>query len=673
MLQRLNVTKRLNTSLFGAAILTACTSVYADDTATNNESLDNENVEMIVVVGQATSGLDRLISQEDLEKIQANSLADIFRLDTSINVSGSVGMGQKIYLRNVGEDLLNISVDGAEQAEAVFHHSGRIAIEPELLKQVEIEAGTGSATAGPGALGGTVRLTTKDPLDFLVENERVGALLKASYFSNGDGMKYSATVFGSNEDGMLSAMASFVTSDFDNVDDGNNNEVAGTNSDKDLGYIKFVANLSESQYLSLSHENLEEEGDILYRPELIESPKNFVSQTEGSRSTTVLNYDLDDVNNDLLDFSVNIYQTEQEQTRYFRDVSYDGAVKSVGVTLKNKSQINTQQLVYGFNYRKDESSLNDIDFAPNAHFEEKGNVKGLFVQDVVKVSDQLTLSVGLRFDDYELNDINGLQFTDSGFSPNISLNYQLSEQLSVSTGYAEALRGPKVKDSFKLSSYSNDASLKAEKAKNLEVGLDYITKSLEVGIGVYRSDIVDPIGGAAPWSRVAENLDDNIETLGYYIQLAYHLEAFNLYVDFNSANTEINNETVTRYVYGSSAASMGDNLIIDLNYNFSNSFSAGWVSQVVSGIHNINLNVGGESLSVEKPGYSVHDIYARWAPLTNDTLTINLTGKNLFNKQYLGHGSVENFTQNSGYGVPLAVVGSPSAGRDIRLSLSYRF
>lgn len=669
MLQRLNAKKIFNTSLLSTAILMACSSSYANE----NKTKKDDNIEMIVVVGQATSGLDRLINQEDLEKIQANSLADIFRLDTSINVSGSVGMGQKIYLRNVGEDLLNISVDGAEQAEAVFHHSGRISIEPELLKQVEIEAGTGSATAGPGALGGTVRLTTKDPLDLLVENERAGALVKASYFSNGGGMKYSATVFGSDEDGMLSAMASFVTSDFDNADDGNSNEIAGTNSDKDLGYIKVVANLSESQYLSLSHENLKEEGDILYRPELIESPKNFLSQTEGSRATTVLNYGLDDVNNDLLDFSINVYQTKQEQERYFRDVSYDGGVKSVGVTLQNKSQINIQQLVYGFNYRKDESSLNDIDYSPNSHFEESGNVKGLFVQDVVKVNNKLTLSAGLRFDDYELNDINGLQFTDSGFSPNISINYQLSEQLSVSTGYAEALRGPKVKDSFKLSSYSNDESLKAEKAKNLEIGLDYITKSLEVGVGVYRSDIVDPIGGAAPWSTVAENLDDDIETLGYYVQLAYHLDAFNLYMDFNSADTEINNETVTRYVYGSSATSMGDNLIIDLNYEFSESFSAGWVSQVVSGIHNINLNVGGESLSVEKPGYSVHDIYARWSPLSNDALTINLTAKNLFNKQYLGHASVEDFTQNSGYGSPLAVVGSPSAGRDIRLSVSYRF
>jgi len=673
MLKRLRTAKKFNTSLLSAAILAACSNAYAEDVATDNESLDENNVEMIVVVGQATSGLDRLISQEDLEKIQANSLADIFRLDTSINVSGSVGMGQKIYLRNVGEDLLNISVDGAEQAEAIFHHAGRITVEPELLKQVEIEAGTGSATAGPGALGGTVRLTTKDPLDLLKENERAGALVKSSYLSNGDGMKYSATVFASDSDGTLSAMASFVTSDLDNAEDGNGDEIAGTNSNRDLGYAKIVANITDSQYLSLSHENLEEEGDILYRPELIESPKNFVTPTEGSRSTTVLNYGLDDVNNDLVDFSLNVYQTEQEQVRYWGDFSYDGAVKSVGLTLQNKSEVNSQHIVYGFNYRKDESSLNDVDFAPNSYFEETGNVKGVFVQDVIQVNKKLTLSAGLRFDDYELNDINGLEFTDSGFSPNISLNYQISEALSVSTGYAEALRGPKVKDSFKLSSYSNDESLKAEKAKNFEIGLDYTTNTVELGFGVYRSDIIDPIGGQAPWSSVSENLEDNIETLGYFVQLGYHLDAFNLYVDFNSADTEMDGEVVTRYVHSSSATSMGDNLILELNYEFSERLSAGWVTQVVSGIHDINLVVGGEDLTVDKPGYSVHDIYARWSPLADESLTVNLTAKNLFNKQYLGHGSVEDFTHNAGYGSPLAVVGAPSAGRDIRVSVSYRF
>lgn len=518
-----------------------------------------------------------------------------------------------------------------------------------------------------------MRLTTKDPLDLLAENERAGAIVKASYFSNGEGLKYSATVFGSDQSGTLSAMASFVTSDFDNVDDGSGNTIAGTNSDKDLGYVKVVANISDSQYLSLSHENLQEEGDILYRPELIESPKNFVSKTEGSRATTVLNYGLDDINNELIDFSLNVYHTEQEQARYFRDTSYDGKVESVGLTLQNKSMINNQQLVYGFNYRKDESSLNDIDFAPNGLFEENGNVKGVFIQDVVNVNKKLTLSAGVRFDDYELNDINGLNFTDSGFSPNISLNYQLSDKFSVSTGYAEALRGPKVKDSFKLSSYSNDESLKAEKAKNLEVGLDYINQNLEVGMGVYRSDIIDPIGGAAPWSRVAENLEHNIETLGYYLQVAYHIDSFNIYADFNSADTEVNNETVTRYVHSSSATSMGDNLVLDVNYDFSEQFSAGWVSQLVSGIYNIHLNVGGEALNVDKPGYSLHDLYARWTPLGDKKLIINLTAKNLFNKHYLGHGSVEDFTANPGYGAPLAVVGSPSAGRDIRLSLAYRF
>jgi len=99
---------------------------------------------------------------------------DVFRNETSVNVGGSVGISQKLYVRNVGEDLLNITVDGAEIAEAVFHHAGRVTVEPELLKRVEVEAGAGSAAAGPGALGGSVKFTTKDPKDLLKEGKNIG-------------------------------------------------------------------------------------------------------------------------------------------------------------------------------------------------------------------------------------------------------------------------------------------------------------------------------------------------------------------------------------------------------------------------------------------------------------------------------------------------------------------
>jgi hemoglobin/transferrin/lactoferrin receptor protein len=628
------------------------------------------DIEMIEVIGQATSGLDRLITADDLQNLHADSLSDVFRQDPSVSAGGSIGMGQKIYMRNIGEDLLNISIDGAEQSGAVFHHAGRIVIEPELLKQVEIEAGTGSATAGSGALGGSIKLTTKDPDDLLAKDENFGALIKSSYFSNGDGFKNSVTVFGRDTNDVFSAMASVVASDFDNVEDADGTEIIGTGSEQTLGYAKIVANLSEHQFLSLSHEGLKEDGDILYRPEWIASRGNAAEPTEGERKTTTLNYGLNDTNNDLLDFSVNVYNTKNYQSREFRTSFYDGAVKSKGATIQNISIVGQHQLIYGLNFRDDTSYLNDIDFAPDAYFEETGKIKGLYLQDVIDVSSALTVSAGMRFDNYQLSDINGLEFDESGVSPNLSANYALTNDLSISAGYAEAFRGPEVKDAFKLSIYSNDVSLEAETAKNLEFGLDYALGNASFAGGVYRSDIETPIAGNVPWSNVNINLDNDIETKGYYLEFAYQTSQLDFSAAINSADTELDGQVVTRYVYSSAAASSGDTLALNLHYEFNETINAGWSARMVKGIHDIKLNVGGEALTLDKPGYAEHDIYARWLPLGGDMLTVNLTLKNVFDKQYLHHGSVENFTNNAGYEV---VVGAPEAGRDVRVSVALRF
>src|SRR5690606_10437210 len=107
------------------------------------------------------------ISERDLQQRQATDLEDALSLDPSITAGGSTGAAQKIYVRNLGEAMINVSVDGASQAGALFHHTGRIAVEPDLLRQIDVQPGIGSASEGPGSLGGSIRFQTKDPSDLL--------------------------------------------------------------------------------------------------------------------------------------------------------------------------------------------------------------------------------------------------------------------------------------------------------------------------------------------------------------------------------------------------------------------------------------------------------------------------------------------------------------------------
>lgn len=660
--------RTLSFTLFPRTILAvaiAQTTLTSAAWANDEAAVLNE----LKVEGRAITELDQTVTSTEIEQRQATNLEELFRGESEVSAGGPVAMGQKLYVRNIGEDSLNITIDGAEQSGAVFHHSGRISVEPELLKRVEVEAGPASATAGPGALGGSVRFETKDPNDLLSDGETLGAILKSTYSSNGDSLRNTATVYGQTESGKLGGLIHLTDAKRDNVEDGNGQEIEGSESDKQLGFAKITAALTTELDMSISHERVDEEGDIVYKPEWLAGPRNVPEPTTGERETTTLNFNFVDADNDLINSRAVIYHTKNTQGREFRGTNYSGYVETSGLTLENTSFAGDHELTYGINYRNDKSYLNDVDSAPYK-FSESGSVNGIYVQDTILMSDALTLSTGVRYDHYELDDVNDQSYSEGGFSPNIGAVYDINSRLSIHANYAKALRGPEIKDAFKLSSSSNSTNLKAETASNTEVGFNYHNNQLKIGAGLYHSEIKDPIGTPLPWSKVYENLDHGIETDGFYFDVNYQIARLSAGLHFHTADTTMNGETVTRYVFGSTANSMGDTIALNLDYRFTDNFMAGWSTEYVRDLNNIQLNVGSDELNIDKPGYTTHGLYARWLPMGSDRLTLSLTINNLFDEQYINHASVADYTANAGWE---SVSGAPSAGRDVRLSAALKF
>ena len=130
-------------SAIGLALL-APSAVFAQtpDRDDNAAALDQ-----ITVVGVLT---DTELDREQIERTQANDLADLFRGVPSVTVGGGVGIAQKIYVRGLEDSMLNVTVDGAPQRGTLFHHVGRVSIEPELLETVDVQTGPGEATSGFG-------------------------------------------------------------------------------------------------------------------------------------------------------------------------------------------------------------------------------------------------------------------------------------------------------------------------------------------------------------------------------------------------------------------------------------------------------------------------------------------------------------------------------------------
>lgn len=608
------------------------------------------------------SGNRRVVDAGTIETIQANDLEDVFRTTPSVAVGGSVGIAEKIYVRGLEDALLNVTIDGATQQGVLFHHAGRLSIEPELLKQVEVHAGAGVATDGPGALGGAISFTTKDPEDLLRPDEKIGALLKAGYFDNTEGYKISANVFGRLSDNW-SAMATVAQSESDAITDGNGTQLGGTESEQFMGFAKIVGKLSDSQTLKLSYDLREDEGIRAQRPQWVISDWNPGYPLKIERETTTLNYQLNPRANPYLNLEITLYDTrsELEQNVTNRWGIYKGSTGSQGINLRNTTQLSAHELIYGLEYRDD-----TVNAGPGTDLreqEENGKVAGIFVQDLYQITEKLLLSAGVRYDDYDLTDNTNQQFSSDGFSPNIGVSYQLTPSLSINAGYAEALRGRQTTETFLLDSRTNSPDLKPEEAENIEAGFEYQKDAFSFSGTVYQARIDNAINDQG---RVFRNIGD-IETEGFDLRVSYDWNHIQTGLSYSNFDSDLVSETedlqLNAYDHGALGNSIGNTWAADIAYQATDFLELGWNARVVEGLKNIRTSAG----TIDKDGYAVHDLYAQWQ-ITRD-FKLTFTVKNLFDKYYLDHATNGNYEHIPDYE---GVVGLAEPGRDLRLSLSWR-
>ena len=696
------------------AVLAVCCSanVYAEQTQAKPEEA---KIERITVVGATTNSE---ITPEELENYQANDLGDIFRHTPSVTVGGSLGVAQKIFVRGMEDSMVNVTVDGAPQTSTLFHHIGRVAIEPELLRSVEVQAGAGEATSGIGAVGGAIRFKTKSADDLLNQDEKFGGIVKASYFTN-DGHKESISLFGKLTD-KVGVLASYVNVDRNNMDDGDGNEIPGTAAEQTLGFIKINAELTENQSLTLSYENRKEEGDFGKQTNWAPLEDDPLFSSWGERETLVFNHAW--YLNDLVNLETTIYSTESSFKREL--YTWDASIKTTGFDLRNTSDIGMHSITYGVERKVDKVHAQSYaDFG--GIFDEKGTVTGIYLQDHWQLTDKLLLSFGGRFDAYKLDhngieanwvkvngiwvvetDANGDPVTSSsafstekqdGFSGNIGFEYSFTDALKLSAGYAQVLRGRQVADAFTVGEITPNPDLSPEEVDNTELGLTFNDGTWLFEASVYLSVINDVVFDKFKGREGVfyENIGD-LETKGVELVAGYQGDNFDVIVSYNHNNVELNNASfvwpdanddsgystvfldgvdMASYEYGGLGNAVGDSLNVNVNYEINEQIQLGFNYNHVASLNDIEvfhrsmeLEWVTELETVDKPSFDLVDVYVTYTPISS--LRLDLSVHNLFDESYRSHGSVADYGHIQGYE---SVVGIKEAGRDVRLSVSYQF
>ncbi len=619
-----------------------------------NES-DSIELDVVKVTGNTITPELNSVTAEQIEKLQATDLQDLFSQSPEVTIGGGAGFAQKLYVRGIEDQLLNITIDGAQQATRQFHHAGRISIEPELLKRVEVNAGAGNALSGPGALGGSVKFVTKDPEDMLKPGENFGGLVKGMFSSNTDSFKTNTSLFGKlNED--WSGMVSYTQSDVDNYEDGNGDEALGTEADQEYLFAKVVGHLTDSQTVRLSYEKYQDEGERTQRPQWKVAGFNPLYDIDLERESVTLNYNLNPLDNPYLDLAFTLYNTETELFQNGRFGPFTGTGESTGFDLRNTSILGMHEITYGIDYREDES-IADGD-GENAKDESK--VKGVFLQDDIQLTDALLLSAGLRYDDYELDtDFGNTSHTESDVSSNIGLNYHFTDNWSAFASFAEAFKGPLAQDAFKLGFTTQAEDLKPEKAENFEVGVAYDSATWFGSAKAYRSEIKDVIG-VGPVRNTFDNLGD-LESNGYILELGHRWDNLMARVSYHYNDAEVDGVEANAYDHNGIANTVRDTLIASVDYELNSQWSFGWNGHFVKG-NKVNSPVIGEA---NQPGYGVHDLYAQWTPSTSEDVRIAFAVRNILDKNYIAHSSVADYEP--------VLSGYKEQGRDVRLSVAWQF
>jgi len=658
-----------------AIFLTLFSFGFAHAEEKENKEDKAVQLEPMVVVGEKEG--TNSITLEDIENREPADLRELFSRSPSVSIGGGSVQAQKLFIRNMEDTLLSVTVDGAQQSGNLFHHQGRLTIDPELLRKVDVSSGMGgSALNGPGALAGAVKFETKSVFDLRKDDQDYGGKVKGGLYSNGEGYRASGYAYGmaNDEIGFLGYINGTQRADYKA---GGGETVGNTGYDRLSTLIKGSGRMDGGHNFDIGYEGtFDKTKGTSTRPNLT-SPTLPDRDFTFSRNTVTVNYGYD-TGSDLLNLKSTVYFTQHEVTHKPTDNSdtldkTGSGVRSVGLDLRNTSLLQQLNITYGFDYRNDVGYIVNRS-AGNAAVrdgeDEKSSVLGAYAQGEYPLFDELMkLMAGVRFDSYDYKDWKGQEFDSTGFSPNIGLAVYPITGLTVSAGYFQAHRGVGMPEVFLIGpasgggpAVSNDPDMKAEEAENYELRLDYQQGWFYGNAALYQQTIRNVIPQTGTWPTWNRTNLGKFENEGYEILIGARYEGAHAAVGVADSKPELNGERITEQL--GVAISTGRRWTGYLDYAHEPwGLVVGWSGQYLEKSPTLTGR-GGE---FKKDAYDVHNVYAKWAPASVPGLDLGLRIDNLFDKKYLDQYHFSYDLDHPVYDTML------SPGRSISLNFGYEF
>ena len=700
----------MNTPLFRLSLLSL--TLAAGFAHAENEAKDNVVLDTVTVKGdrQGSKIKTNIVTLRQKDESTSTDLRELLKEEPAIDFGGGNGTSQHMTLRGMGQNSVDIKVDNAYSDSQILYHQGRFIIDPALVKIVSVQKGAGSASAGIGATNGAIITKTVDAEDLLKGlDKNWGVRLSSGYASN-DGVNYGASVFGKagNFDGLFS---------YNRNDEKDYEAGKGYKSPNGGKTVPYSA-LDKRSYLAkigttfgdgdhrivLSHMKDQHRGIRTVREEftIFESDPAKDRQKPSYRETTQSNTNLEYTGKNLgfvEKLNANAYVLENE--RYSADDSGSGYAGNVagptttkittkGANINFDSRLAEKTLLkYGVNYRHQEikphTFLNSQYTSTNAALQSlvRGysltnptkTDYGVYVEAIQDIGD-VTLTGGLRYDHFDIKTHDGKSVSDGKVNPSLGVIYQPVENLSFSVSHNYASRSPRLYDALQTHGKRGIISIadgtKAERARNTEIGFNYNDGTFAANGSYFWQTIKDAL--ANPQNRhdsvaIREAVNAGyIKNHGYELGASYRTGGLTAKVGVSYSKPRFYDTHKDKLLSANPefGAQVGRTWTASLAYRFKNpNLEIGWRGRYVQKAEGSILAAGqkgrdGKLENVVRQGFGVNDVFANWKPLGKDTLNVNLSVNNVFNKFYYPHSQRWNNTL-------------PGVGRDIRLGVNYKF
>ncbi len=632
MSQQFPYRKRAILSLMISAVLTSH-AAYAQD-----DSDVYQQLEMIQVEATATEVGETLIDLEEIQRLSPNDLQDLFRGTPSVQVGSSLPISQKVYVNGIEETNLSVTVDGARQNNKLFHHSSTNIIDPELLKTVRVDAGVAPADAGPGALGGSLAYETKDVSDLLTEGDNFGGAIGLEYNTNGNTFDRNISMYGRS--GGFEALGFLKKAEGSEFEDGDGNDVLFSDAALTTGLVK-LAYLHDSGYRTkVSFERVEDDSDRIFRANFAgRFTGDTVSQRYQLERETVVFSIKNDTPTGLLNPYIKLAQTDTELAT---GPLNRGEYTSINGLIANEFVLGLGTVDAGLDFYDDSSK--GIFPAFSSVVEEKSKNVGLFAQARLSPSERVRLSFGARYDQHELEGVDGSDHDNDGLSSNISGEFDVTPYVTASAGYSHVFGGVQLAEPYIANAaWDYSAGLKEAKANNSFValslnaeGLNAALAGLTLAVKVFKTDlsnIRDEEYSGGP------DIYSDIESDGFEVSGRYDWQSGFFRVSYIDSDTDINGlsgTTESQYI----GTSIGRVIKADIAHTFDNlGVTVGADVQRYFAEDGNNIYATPSHVEDAFPAYTVANTFLEYTPQAYKGLMLRASVNNLFDEAYADRAS----------------------------------